>query len=153
MKWHRFVVFLFLTLTAVFGAELFPRVVLGQQDWISSGINLGAPKIKLALPDFPAKPTDQQLVTLTQEFNHVLSNDLENAGIFEMVSKSNYPLKIPEEPLDVDFGAWSSPPASAQMLVFGKTENINSNLVITGRLFDLGTRPIPACWPSAMSRR
>jgi TolB protein len=143
MKWHRFVIPLIFTLSAVLGTELFSRRVLGQQDWISSGINLGAPKIKLALPDFPAKSVDQQSVTLTQEFNQVLRNDLENAGIFEMVSKSNYPLKVPEEPLDVDFGAWSSPPASAQMLVFGKTENINSNLVITGRLFDLGNQANP----------
>ena len=60
-----------------------------------------------------------------------------------MVSKSIYPLKVPQEPPDVDFNAWSNPPASAQMLVFGKTENINSNLVITGRVFDLGNQANP----------
>ena len=43
----------------------------------------------------------------------------------------------------MDFNAWSSPPASAQMLVFGKAENINSNLVITGRVFDLGNQANP----------
>jgi len=113
------------------------------QDWFSTGINLGAPRIHLAVPDFPAKATDQNLVNLTQEFNQTLWNDLDNAGIFDLVSKSYYPLKVPEEPLDVDFQAWTSPPASAQMLVFGKAENINSNLVITGRLFDLGNQANP----------
>jgi TolB protein len=113
------------------------------QDWLSTGINLGAPRIKLAVPEFPPKSVDQTLVSLTQEFNQVLWNDLDNAGIFEMVSKSYFPLKIPQEPLDVDFNAWTSPPASAQMLVFGSTENINSNLVITGRVFDLGNQANP----------
>jgi len=111
---------------------------------ISAGINLGAAKIKLAVPDFPPASVDQSLVTLDQEFNAVLWNDLDNAGIFEMVSKSYYPLKVPQEPLDVDFKAWNAPPASAQMLVFGKAEVINSNLVVTGRLFDLGNQVNPA---------
>ena len=82
-------------------------------------------------------------MSLTQEFNQVLWSDLDDAGIFEMVSKSNYPFKVPEEPLDVDFNAWSTPPASAQMLVFGKIENVNSNLVVTGRVFDLGNQANP----------
>jgi len=53
---------------------------------------------------------DQQLVGLTQEFNKVLWNDLDGAGIFEMVSKSYYPLKVPVEPQDVDFKAWVTRP-------------------------------------------
>lgn len=108
------------------------------QDWFSTGINLGAPKIRLAVSEFPPASTDQNLINLTQEFNQVLWNDLDNAGIFDLVSKSYMPLKPPQEPADVDFKAWSDPPASAQMLVFGKTEVINANLVITGRVFDLG---------------
>ena len=143
MKLHRIAVPFLLTLAVAVALSLSSRTALSQQDWISTGINLGAPKIKLAVPDFPPKSVDQQLVSLTQEFNQVLWNDLDDAGIFEMVSKSNYPLKVPEEPLDVDFNAWSTPPASAQMLVFGKAENINSNLVITGRVFDLGNQANP----------
>jgi TolB protein len=88
--------------------------------------------------EFLPQSTEQTLVSLTAEFNQVLWNDLDNAGIFEVVSKSYYPLKPPTEPEQVDFKAWSDPPASAQILVFGKTENINANLVITGRVFDVG---------------
>ncbi len=143
MRLPRITVPLLLTFAAAFVLSLASRTALSQQAWIDTGVNLGAPKIKLAVPDFPPKSVDQQLVSLTQEFNQVLWNDLDNSGLFEMVSKSNYPLKVPEEPLDVDFNAWSTPPASAQMLVFGKTENINSNLVITGRLFDLGNQANP----------
>jgi TolB protein len=108
------------------------------QDWFTTGINLGAPKVRLAVTEFPPQSADPNLVNLTAEFNQVLWSDLENAGIFEAVSKSYYPLQTPAEPADVDFKAWKDPPASVQMLVFGKTEVINNNLVVTGRLFDVG---------------
>jgi TolB protein len=107
------------------------------QDWFSTGVNLGAPRIRLAVSEFPPRSVDQVLVSLTQEFNQVLANDLDNVGIFELVSKSYLPLKLPQEPEEVVFKNWTDPPAAAQMLVFGKTEVINANLVITARLFDL----------------
>ena len=113
-----------------------PRAGRGQ-DWFSTGINLGAPRIRLAVSEFQPQSVDQELVRLTREFNDTLRNDLDQSGIFDLVSKSMVPLKVPIDPPDVDFNAWSAPPADAQMLVFGKTEIINSNLVITGRLFDV----------------
>ena len=119
-----------------------PLLVLGlhpslAQDWFRTGINMGAPRVRLAVTEFPPTSVDQALVGLTQEFNQVLANDLDSAGIFDVVSKSYFPLKLPREPEEVDFKAWGDPPASAQMLVFGKTEAINANLVITARLFDI----------------
>jgi TolB protein len=137
MPWHKITFTLALALAILLGLSGIPRSAQSQ-DWFSTGINLGAPKIRLAVPELPPKTVEQTLVSLTQEFNQVLWNDLDNAGIFDLVSKSYYPLKVPEEPLDVNFAAWTGPPASAQMLVFGKTEDINSNLVVTARLFDLG---------------
>jgi len=114
------------------------------QDWFATGINLGAPRIRLAVPEMPPQGTDPALINLTGEFNQVLQNDLDSAGIFDMVSKSLFPLKIPLEPGDVVFKDWTDPPASARMLVFGKTEVVNSNLVITGRLFDLTSTSSPS---------
>ena len=119
------------------------------QDWFSIGINLGTARVKMAVADFPASAGDPNLAGLTQEFNEVLWNDLHEAGIFDLVSKSFYPLTPVREPQDVDFKTWSSAPVSAQMLAFGKTEVINSNLVITGRLFDLGN----AANPSVVAKR
>jgi TolB protein len=119
------------------------------QDWFSTGINLGTARIRLAVSEIPPRSVDQVLVSLTQEFNQVLANDLDNAGIFELVSKSYLPLKLPLEPEEVVFKNWTDPPASAQMLVFGKSEVINANLVITARLFDLKN---PAN-PSAIAKR
>lgn len=119
-----------------------PAVLLGlrpvmSQDWFTTGINLGAPRIRMAVSEFEPRSVEQQLVSLTQEFNRVLWNDLDSSGIIELVTKSDYPLKPPLKPEDVDFKAWSDPPVAAQMLVFGKTEVVNSNLVITARLYDV----------------
>src|SRR5438876_987158 len=82
-------------------------------------------------------------------FNQVLHNDLDNAGIFQMVSKSYFPVKTPVEPGDVDFKGWTDAPASTQMLVFGKVELINENLVVTGRLYDVQNPSNP----SALAKR
>jgi TolB protein len=119
------------------------------QDWFTTGINLGAPKVRLAVTELPPQSVEQLLVSLTQEFNQVLANDLDNAGIFEIVSKSYFPLRLPQEPAEVVFKNWTDPPASAHMLVFGKTEVINANLVITARLFDVQN---PAN-PSVLAKR
>jgi TolB protein len=107
------------------------------QDWFTTGINLGAPRLRLAVSDFSPNSVDQALVSLTQEFNQVLWNDLDNAGIFDLVPKTSYPLKPPQEAADVIFKEWTDPPAEAQVLAFGKSEVVNSSLVLTARLFDV----------------
>ena len=121
----------------------------GQDDWIKTGINLGAPRIRLAVAEFAPKAVDQQLVSMTQVFNQTLWNDLDTSGLFEVVSKSMFPEKIPSEPEEVVFKNWSEPPASAQMLVFGKAEVSSQNLVITGRLYDVRS----ATNPSVLGKR
>jgi TolB protein len=104
---------------------------------INTGINRGNPSIRIAVPEFPAQTPDANLTHLTQEFNSVLWNDLDNAGIFDLVSKSYYPLKQLAGPSDVVFDQWANQPVSTQMVVFGKTEVTNSNLVVTGYLYDV----------------
>jgi TolB protein len=121
-------------LVAILLASLKPAYCQG---WLETGINRGAPKIRIAVPAFPAQGTDQNLTGLTTEFNQVLWNDLDNAGIFDLVSKSYYPLKAPTNPGNVVFGDWTSPQVAAQMLAFGSTEEINGNLVVTAYLYDV----------------
>ncbi len=104
---------------------------------ITVGTSNGAPRIRMAVTEFPGQSTDARLTSLTQEFNSVLWNDLDNAGIFDLVSRSFYPLKSPIAPADVAFDQWGNPPVSTQMLAFGKTEILNSNLVVTAYLFDV----------------
>ena len=107
------------------------------QDWLSTGINLGAARVRLAVSPFQPVTSDPALSNLTREFNQVLWNDLDESGIVDLVSKSDYPLRLPRDPEEVDFKAWSDPPAAAQMLAFGKTEALNGNLVPTARLDDV----------------
>ena len=57
------------------------------QDWIRTGTGLGVEKIRLAVPEFRAPAGTGGSATLVQAFNETLWNDLEQAGIFEMVSK------------------------------------------------------------------
>lgn len=113
-----------------------PAGARGQQ-WFQTGINRGAPAIRIAVTAFPAQSPDANLGNLTTEFNSVLWNDLDNAGIFDMVNKSYLPVKVPANPGDVNFQSWTDPPVSAQMLVFGKTELLSGQIVVTAYLYDV----------------
>lgn len=134
-----------LLLSAVFLAAFLGNAQVAKcQGWFRTGINLGQSQVRIAVPDFAPRSASQNVADLTHVFNTVLWNDLQNSGILNMVSKSLYPLKIPHQPQDVDFTAWSNPPASAQMLAFGFTETVNNNFVVTARLFDVGNSSSPA---------
>src|SRR6202049_4436965 len=65
---------------------------LAAQDWIKTGTGLGVEKVRLAASDFKASNQDPKNAELLKVFNDTLWNDLDNAGIFDMVSKSFYPL-------------------------------------------------------------
>src|SRR5215510_10590407 len=58
------------------------------QDWIKSGTGLGVEKVRIAVPEFKASNQDPRNAELLKTFNDTLWNDLSNAGIFDMVSKS-----------------------------------------------------------------
>ena len=69
-----------------------------QEDWIRTGTGLGQEKVRLAVPEFQmAFGSTASSDTLRKVFNDTLWNDLEHAGIFDMVSKSFYPLSQPAQ--------------------------------------------------------
>jgi len=107
------------------------------QDWIRTGTGLGVEKVRLAVPDFKPGTTDPRNGELLQEFNSVLWNDLDNAGIFDMVSKSFYPLEVPGNPGEVHFEAWNVLPPNASMLAFGNLGANGDNVTVQGWLFDV----------------
>ena len=123
----------FLLLAAVLTAA----PCLGQQDWIKTGTGLGMEKVRLAVPDFKPSTTDAKNPDLLKVFNDTLWNDLDNAGIFDMASKSFYPLVIPGNPTDVKFDAWNAPPPNAAMLVFGNLGVTGNNVTVQGWLYDV----------------
>ena len=70
-------------------------------------------------------------------------NDLDIAGIFDLVSKSFYPLQVPGQPLDVNFPAWNSPPPNTSMLAFGNLGVAGGNLTVQGWLYDVKNTASP----------
>lgn len=106
------------------------------QDWIRTGTGLGVDKIRLAVPDFKAANQDPKNADLLKVFNDTLWNDLDNAGIFDMVSKSFYPTENPGTPVDVRFEQWNVPPPNAAMLAFGNLGVAGSNVTVQGWLYD-----------------
>ena len=107
------------------------------QDWIKTGTGLGVEKIRLAVPDFKASNSDPKNADLLRSFNDTLYNDLDNAGIFDMVSKSFLPADIPGTPADVKFEAYSSPPPNAAMLAFGNLGVSGNGVTVQGWLYDV----------------
>jgi TolB protein len=113
------------------------------QDWVKGGVGLAMQKIRIAVPDFKASNQDARNNELLRTFNETLFNDLNNAGIFDMVSKSFYPLGQIGQPSDVKFETWSSPPPSAAMLVFGNLGASANNVSVQGWLYDVKNTSSP----------
>src|SRR5947209_5618010 len=105
------------------------------QDRFRTGTNLGA-TIRVAAADFKASTGDAQTSPLNTVFNQTLWNDLDNAGIFEMVAKSFYPLQTPGSPGEIKLDAWGNPPPNASMVAFGNLGVTNGKLAVQGWLFD-----------------
>src|SRR5205814_4620623 len=119
---------------------LFPLLLLTSafgQDWIRTGTGLGVEKVRIAVPDFKAASQDPKNTELLKAFNDTLWNDLDNAGIFDMVSKSFYPTDVPGSPTEVRFEQWNSPPPNASMLAFGDFGATGNNLLVHGWLYDV----------------
>ena len=107
------------------------------QDWIRTGTGLGVEKVRLAAPDFKPSNSDGQNAELLKTFNDTLWNDLDNAGIFDLVSKSFYPTTVPGQPSEVKFDAWSGAPVNASMLAFGNLGVSAQNVTVQGWLYDV----------------
>src|ERR1039458_9692004 len=110
--------------------------LVSAQDWIRTGTGLGVEKVRLAVPDFKLVTTDTGTQNLSAIFNVTLWNDLQTAGIFDMVSKSFYPLSVPGAPQEVHLNDWSSPPPNASMLAFGNLGVQGGSLNVQGWLYD-----------------
>jgi len=113
------------------------------QDWIKTGTGLGVERARVAAPDFKASSQDPRNTELLKTFNDTLWNDLDNAGIFDMVSKSFYPVAPVGAPADVKFDAWSAAPVNAAYLVFGNIAAAGNNVVVQGWLYDVKNTASP----------
>src|SRR5579863_6167856 len=112
---------------------------ISAQDWVHTGTNLGNERIRLAAADFKPVGSDPETVPLKATFDSTLYNDLENAGIFDMVSKSLAPQAMPGSPQEFVATQWSALPANAAMVAFGALSATNGRLVVYGWLTDART--------------
>ncbi|HTA78007.1 MAG TPA: Tol-Pal system beta propeller repeat protein TolB [Terracidiphilus sp.] len=113
------------------------------QDWVRIGSNLGNTKIRIAAADFKPVGADPQTPSLKAEFDSTLYNDLANAGIFDVVSKSFAPAGTPGSQQEMNLSQWSAPPASAAMVAFGALSADNGRLVVYGWLDDTSNTANP----------
>lgn len=109
------------------------------QDWVHTGTNLGNEHIRLAAADFKPVGGDPGTAPLKAIFDSTLYNDLTNAGIFDMVSKSLAPQAMPGSPQEFAAPQWSAAPANAAMVAFGALSATNGRLVVYGWLSDART--------------
>ena len=116
--------------------SLFCTSLFSQTDWIRTGTGLGQERIRIAVPDFKPANTDPGNTELLRTFNEVLFNDLNNAGIFDVVSKSFYPLNVPGTPQEINLDAWSAPPPNANMVAFGNLGKQANDVAVQGWLYD-----------------
>ena len=116
---------------------------LPAQDWVHTGTNLGNARIRLAAADFKPVGDDPQIPALKATFDSTLYNDLSNAGIFDMVSKSMAPLETPGTTQEIHLAQWAAAPASASMVAFGSLSALNGRLVVYGWLDDAGNAVNP----------
>jgi TolB protein len=124
---------LFLSIVALIASS---SAVLHAQDWVHAGTNLGNARIRLAASDFKPLGTDPQTPLLKATFDSTLFNDLQNAGIFDLVSKSMAPQALPGSPQEINLPQWAAAPANAEMVAFGALRADNGRLIVYGWLDD-----------------
>jgi TolB protein len=126
--------------------RLFPLIAIGiplcaprtaaAQDWVHISTNMDQEKIRLAAADFKPVGDDPQTPALKATFDATLYNDLTNAGIFDMVSKSLTPQARPGSQQEIALTEWAAAPANAVDVAFGAFSATNGRLVVYGWLDD-----------------
>ncbi len=121
---------------------LYVSMAAAQSDWIRTGTGLGVDRVRIAVPEFKAATavSDPQWLTT---FNTTLFSDLQNAGIFDVVSKSFYPLQQPGTPQEMQLDAWANPPANSAMVAFGNMNVLGQDMNVYGWLFDVKNSAAP----------
>jgi TolB protein len=118
--------------------------LLAQGDTVIHGPGGNASdRIRIAAADFKPGSADPQTGPLKQAFDTTLANDLENAGIFDIVSKSMQPAVQPGSPGEINLAQWSAAPSSAAYVAFGSLSVNGSQISVSGFLDDAKNTQYP----------
>ncbi len=126
-----------------FVAPLFCTVSLHAQDPFHLETSTGAERLRLAAAGFKPGLGDPSTGELVSAFNATLNNDLANAGIFDLVSKSMQPGGTPGSPAEINLSQWAAAPASAGMVAFGSLIVGNGQTQVQGYLDDTHNTQFP----------
>jgi TolB protein len=134
-------------------------IVAAQESDILIKISKGD-KTAIAVPDFRASGAAAQYMAV---FNQTLWNDLDSSGLFKMVSKSLYPLTVPQQPSDLRpprmeparrgqppravpqgpwLTDWANPPVSANYLAMGFAAEAGGAFALRGWLMNVGQQDV-----------
>ncbi len=102
-----------------------------------------ADRTRIAVANFKPGTADPQNAALKRTFDTVLYNDLANAGIFDLVSKSMAPQSTPGSPAEIQLPQWSSAPVNASMVAFGAFGITGGKLSVNGYLDDAKNTQYP----------
>jgi TolB protein len=120
------------------------------QNPVIGGTIVAGDRARIAVPDFRGKGA---ALPLMNTFNETVWNDLADAGILDMVAKTNYPLDVPQSPADLRpptvvngqtvkngmwLTDWSSAPVSTNYLGIGYVDVNGADLVLRGSLLNAG---------------
>ena len=108
-------------------------LAFAQDDLIRTGTGIGIDRTRLAVSSFYSSPENSEL---SRPLDDTLWNDLDYAGIFELASKSMYPLTLPARPADLKLEEWRDPPLGAQMVVLGNLTRTGDQVQVEGWLVD-----------------
>jgi TolB protein len=106
------------------------------QDWVRTGSGLSNQRIRIAAADFKPVGGDPQTPELKTIFDATVFNDLTNAGVFDMVSKSMAPTATPGSPQEINLAQWSADPANASMVAFGALSTSGGRITVKGWVLD-----------------
>lgn len=122
---------------------LVSSVTANAQDIVAEIV--GGERPSIAVPDLRGAGGSAALMS---PLNETLFRDLEESGLFRMVPKSMYPLRVPQQPAEFVAGGpwltdWSGPPANANFLTIGYAAEQQGRIVLYGWLFNVTQRDIP----------
>lgn len=128
----------------------FAIAAFGQNPQITTGLDINV-HARLAAADFKAASAERNTAALQKVFNDTLWNDLDQAGIFELVSKSLYPTTVPGSPQELcgaasgcpAITAWSNAPANANMMTLGNIGVTGNQVAVFGWLVDTKNATAP----------
>ena len=102
-----------------------------------------ADRARIAVADFKPGSSDAHTDELKQVFDKTLHDDLFQAGIFDIVSKSMQPSAQPSTQAEIKLSQWSAAPSSASMVAFGLFAVSAGHLSVNGFLDDAKNTQYP----------